>query len=327
MRATGDPGNARECGAQFDARARRLAEAATGRAAQRIEAITADSYSHVTFKILLDGPPHAVAVQFARRSPSSVTTSATLLDHMAPLLDVPEVLRLADADDDGPPALVTTWLDGRSLNRLLPHLPAVELGELARAVAEIADLIWSQHLPVAGSIGPGLTVAPRPARLAACIDAQLHHQLFDSLGGDRLGLMIRENLWSRWQNVRPHLDAVERDSTLVHGDLAARNLLARREGSGKWRLSVLDWEFAVSGCHLADVGHLLRPYPFAPPQYLHALTDTLRDLGRLEPERWREIAWALDLTALTGPLVHGPGNPDNDAVTELINKHAVKPSP
>jgi hypothetical protein len=50
-------------------------------------------------------------------------------------------------------------------------------------------------------------------------------------------------------------------------------------------VSVLDWEFAVSGCHLADLGHMLRPYPFAPPQYLHALTDALRERGRLKPER------------------------------------------
>jgi hypothetical protein len=307
-------------------RAGQLAKAATGgRPVVRIEAITADSYSHTTFKVHLDGPPHAVAVQFARRAPSSVTTSAPLLSYMATLVDVPEVLHCANADDDAPPALVTTWLEGRSLNRLLPHLPGGELDELARAVAETANQIWSQHLPAAGFIAPDLTITPRPAPLAACIDTQLHDQLFDSPGGQGLGPMIRERLWSRWQNVRTNLWAVEQDSTLVHGDLAARNLLARQESTGAWRLAVLDWEFAVSGCHLADVGHLLRPYPFAPPRYLHALTDVLRGLGRLEQEDWREIAWALDLTALTGPLVHGPGHPDNDAVIGLITTDTLKP--
>ncbi|WP_034270674.1 hypothetical protein [Actinospica robiniae] len=51
----------------------------------------------------------------------------------------------------------------------------------------------------------------------------------------------------------------------------------------------------------------------------------LGKLGRLKPENWRELAWALDITALTGPLVHGPGHPDNDAVTELIKAHMPQP--
>lgn len=306
-------------------RAALLARTATGRAPGRIEAITADSYSHVTFKVQLDGPPHAVAVQFARRSLASVTTAAQLLGHMAGTVDVPGVLHLADASDDTPAALVTGWLEGHSLNRLLPRLPTSELADLARAVAETVDAIWSHRLPVPGRIAPGFAILPRPASLAACIDAQLKEQLFDSPGGHALGLSIRERLWTQWHSLRPDLETVEHDSVMVHGDLAARNLLVRRESSGGWRVSVLDWEFAVSGCHLADVGHLLRPYPFVPPGYLHALTDVLRKLGRLEPKNWRALAWALDLTALTGPLVHGPGHPDNNAVSELIRASCLAP--
>lgn len=306
-------------------RAIALAETATGRTVGRVEAITADSYSHTTFKVHLDGPPHAVAVQFARRSPTSVATSAALLEHMAGHLAVPEVLHLVDTDDKVPPALVTTWLTGRSLNRLLPDLPGAELDELAQAVAETAEVIWTQQLPVPGAIAPGLTVTPRALPFAAAIDAQLHDQLFDTPGGQALGMVVRERLWHTWQSVRPQVEQVERDSVLVHGDLAARNLLVSRGDSGNWQISVLDWEFAVSGCHLADVGHLLRPYPFAPPRYLRALTDRLRDQGRLGRDDWRVIAWALDLTALTGPLAHGPGHPDNDAVTNLITARPVGP--
>jgi hypothetical protein len=219
--ASSDPGKTAGCADALGERAALLAKTATGRPAERVEAITADSYSHATFRVHLDGPPHAVAVQFARRSPSSITTSAMLLEHMAALIEVPEVLHRVDAADDVPPALVTTWLEGRSLNRLLPHLPAADLDELARTVAETADVIWSQNLSKPGSIAPGPTVTPRPAPLADCIDAQLREQLFDSPGGRALGPMIRERLWSRWQEARLRLAAVERDSTLVHGDLAA----------------------------------------------------------------------------------------------------------
>lgn len=45
----------------------------------------------------------------------------------------------------------------------------------------------------------------------------------------------------------------------------------------------------------------------------------------LELEHWRALAWALDLPALTGPLVHGPGHPDNDTVTALIKAQVNTP--
>lgn len=96
--------------------------------------------------------------------------------------------------------------------------------ELARAFAETAEVIWSQHLPTPGLIALGL-INPRAAPLVAVIDTQLHGQFFDSPGGHALGPLMRERLWHTWQSVRPEVEAVERDSVLVHGDLAARNLL------------------------------------------------------------------------------------------------------
>lgn len=274
MGSTNDSGIASRGAGRLWEHAALLAKAATGRAPGRIEAITDDSYSHVTFRVHLDGPPHAVAVQFARRSPTSVATSAELLHRMAGTVDVPEVLHIADANDGAPPALVTRWLEGHSLNRLLPRVSTVELANLAYAVAETADAIWSVRMPAAGRIAPGFDIVPRSATLAASIDDQLKEQLFDSAWGHALGPSIREALWVQWQGLRPSLEAVEQDSTMVHGDLAARNLLVHQGSSGGWHVSVLDWEFAVSGCHLGDVGHLLRPYSFVPPGYLLVLDET-----------------------------------------------------
>ena len=300
-------------------RALALARQATGRRPVAVERITRDSYSHLTYKVRLPAPPHAVAVQFAKRSPDSVAVSAALLEHLGGELDVPEVLLHLDTADE--PALVTTWLDGEALNRVLPHLSPGESAPLAHAVAETAARIWSHGFAVPGRIGAGLAVTPRPAPFADCIEAQLHDQLFHTPGGRALGPAMQQALWSRWHEARPAVSGdVETQTALVHGDLAARNLLVRRSSAGEgWTVSVLDWEFAVSGSSLADIGHLLRPYDFSPVSYRHHLESALGALGALEHDEWRTVAWALDLTALTGPLVHGPGHPDNDAVSILIN--------
>jgi aminoglycoside phosphotransferase (APT) family kinase protein len=308
-------------------RALKLAHRVTGCTPLAVERIVRDSYSHLTFKVHLDNPPYAVAVQIANRTRDSVATSAALLEHLAKDLDVPELLHLeAESDDAAEPALVTTWIEGRSLNRVLTGLAAADLRALARAVAETAAQIWAHRFSIPGRIGVDLAIRPRPAPLRECVDTQVHDQLFDSPGGRALDAPTRESLWSLWQRLRPAVTSeIEERSVLVHGDLAARNLLVREVNPGKWQLSILDWEFAVSGCHLADVGHLLRPYGSVPPVYRSALKDALAGLGTIEQENWHAVAWALDLTALTGPLLHGPGHPDNDAVTGLIRTYTSAP--
>lgn len=235
-------------------RAMALARQATGVAPVGIEHIVHDSYSHLTYKVCFDAPPHAVAVQFAKRSPDSVATSAAVLGLLADSLAVPEVLHLETGHE---PALVTTWLKGQSLKRILPHLPREDQASLARTVAETAASIWSRRFPVSGTIGASLAIRPRPASLPDCVEAQVHDQLFHSPGGRALGSAARDRLWALWQRVRPAIAAeVGQHTCLVHGDLAARNLLVHRPDRGGWRISVLDWEFAVSGSPLTDVGHL-----------------------------------------------------------------------
>ena len=80
--------------------------------------------------------------------------------------------------------------------------------------------------------------------------------------------------------------------------------------------AVLDWEFAVSGSPLADVGHFLRyersGRPAAEP---HFRTGYLEAGGRLPPE-WRRLARLVDLVALCEMLPHD-GLPDA-AAAELV---------
>jgi aminoglycoside phosphotransferase (APT) family kinase protein len=70
----------------------------------------------------------------------------------------------------------------------------------------------------------------------------------------RVPLHLRDRisavLWS-WAD---RLAESQQAPCLVHGDLGKQNLLVRRE-QGQWRVAaVLDWELAVSGSPLADVG-------------------------------------------------------------------------
>jgi aminoglycoside phosphotransferase (APT) family kinase protein len=311
--------DADEPGPGYGRRAAALARTSTGAGVVRVEQIVHESYSHLTFKVHLSSAPHLVAIQFPLRARESVVTSAALLGLLSEDLEVPQVLHLETGTST---ALVTTWLEGRGLNQILPELSPRRQADLAHAVALTAGRIWSHRLPAPGRIGADLTIEPSRAPLAERIEAQVHSQLFDSPGGHALGPAIRGRLWALWLQVRPAVtDDLENSPKLVHGDLAPRNLIVRQDPRGAWRIAVLDWEFAVSGCPLTDIGHLLRPYDFMPAPYRHRLQEALSEADMLEPANWKALAWALDLPALTGPLVHGPGHPDNDTVTALIRSH------
>jgi len=119
-------------------------------------------------------------------------------------------------------------------------------------------------------------------------------------------------LWSR----APQLAELDAQACLVHGDFGKHNLVVRCDG-GRWTVAaVLDWEFAISGSPLADLGHFLRyervAQPCAEPHfsagYLHA-GGTLR-------QDWRHLARLVDLTALCESLTHDD-LPD-DVIAELV---------
>jgi len=119
-------------------------------------------------------------------------------------------------------------------------------------------------------------------------------------------------IWS-WAPQLGHLDD---EPCLVHGDFGKRNLLVR-EIARQWSVTaVLDWEFALSGSPLADLGHFLRyeraARPVAEPHfsngYLHA--------GGKLPQNWRQLARLVDLTALCESLTHDQ-LPDS-VVAELV---------
>ena len=119
-------------------------------------------------------------------------------------------------------------------------------------------------------------------------------------------------MWSR----AGQLATLGNEARLVHGDFNRRNLVLRCE-AGRWSVAaVLDWEFAVSGSPLADLGNFLRyeraSQPLAEPHfsagYLHA--------GGALPENWRNLARLIGLTSMCESLTRDE-LPD-DVVSELV---------
>ena len=84
--------------------------------------------------------------------------------------------------------------------------------------------------------------------------------------------------------------ALDNDSHLVHCDFGNRNILVDCV-DGRWQVAaVLDWEFALSGSPLLDVGNFLRyetpDMPLREPYFSRAFVES----GGFLPDDWRPLS-------------------------------------
>src|ERR1035441_1762108 len=68
--------------------------------------------------------------------------------------------------------------------------------------------------------------------------------------------------------------------------------------------TVLDWEFAIAGSPLADLGHFLRYERAARPRFEPHFSNGYLRAGTTLPQDWRNLARLLDLCALCESLTH-----------------------
>jgi len=71
----------------------------------------------------------------------------------------------------------------------------------------------------------------------------------------RMTTRLRDHVSTSVWFFAPQLASLQEEAHLVHGDFGNRNVLVRKV-TKKWTVSaVLDWEFAIAGSPLTDVGH------------------------------------------------------------------------
>ena len=208
------------------------------------------------------------------------------------------------------------YLEGITFRELKRSGDAEAIAEASYSAGQILASIGRITFPKPGWLAPGPKVVrtmlegadPVPRLVDLYLASPNLHRRMTAEVRDR----THEVVWF-WA---AELGSLEAESCLVHGDFGKRNLLVRRF-AGKWNVAgVLDWEFAVSGSALIDLGHFLRyeraMHPRLEPHfsagYLHA--------GGNLPKNWRQLARVLDIASLWESLTHDE-LPD-DVVTELV---------
>lgn len=90
-----------------------------------------------------------------------------------------------------------------------------------------------------------------------------------------------------------------RGPSLVHCDFNPKNLIVNEPVSS---VTVLDWEFAMSGDPLIDLGNFLRFEEDYSPASIHAFVDSYEKTAGTLPKEWRLAARLHDLVSMCGFL-------------------------
>lgn len=285
----------------------RLAEQMTRKALPRavvtsVEALTG-GFRNANFKLRLNVKPGTLVLRIYEHDHSLCQKEIDLLRLVSSSIPVPEVLYAQhDTTEEVPPFALLQYVEGINFRELKRRAGHEATAQAARSAGETLAAIGRITFAKPGWLAAGPTVTSPllegadalPRFVDLCLESNNSQRRLDPDLRDRIHLLV----W-RWA---PELASLDDQRSLVHCDFGSRNLLVRNV-KDQWRVAaVLDWEFAVSGAPLIDLGHFLRyEYEAHPMREPHFSTGYLQSGGTL-PENWRQLARILDLSALCESL-------------------------
>lgn len=255
--------------------------------------------SNSNFKVRLDSLDEPFVLRVYDRDPSACRKEVDLLRLVRRTVPVPEVIHAEPDGMDGVgPFVLMRYVEGITFRQLKQTGDARAIREASRSVGETLAAIGRYEFPSPGRLCAGPMVGGRfiegPDPVPRFVDACLDSPCLKSRMGDELKERLREFAWN-WAS---RLAALDEERNLVHGDFNSPNLLVRPV-EGRWAVAaVLDWEFALSGSTLFDIGNFLRYERAARPLREPHFSEGYAQGGGTLPEDWRRLARVLDLTSL-----------------------------
>ena len=275
---------------------------------------------NTSIRVALEGRAERAVLRLYDADPAACAKEAALLSSLASTVPVPELLEARPAFADGlPPLLVLRYVEGITFRDLKN---AGDLAATAQATASVGTTLAAigRHryaragrLEAEGKLGAPFVPGPDPFLRF------FEHCLAVPALQERVGAGLRERIAAHATAWAPRLRALDDDARLVHGDFGATNILVHQVG-GAWEVAaVLDWEFALAGSPMFDLGHFLRYERAARPVREPTFSQAYRDAGGELPDDWRQAARVVDLTALCDLLTRDEVPRDVvDEVTAMV---------
>jgi aminoglycoside phosphotransferase (APT) family kinase protein len=206
-------------------------------------------------------------------------------------------------DFSGPrPFVLLEFIEGRLLSDSLGTLDGADLTQVAFEAGRSLQAIHSIDLGKAGFFDENFAFNPVFENFGGGLYDYICSNLASGRVRERLGEKLARRVLEYVQANRDTYWSIRDSTRLVHCDYNLKNILIRQIGS-VWKVAgVLDWEFAMAGSPLVDIGNFLRFEDELPPGFSGSFIKGYLSGSIGLPDNWREVARLLDLAAMVNFL-------------------------
>lgn len=181
------------------------------------------------------------------------------------------------------------YIDGKTIGMAINH--EYKLDEnLVRSVARALAKIHSHKFSKVGFLDEQLHILKELPPLVCW-----YENLMGNMAKKRLGKSIVDKINKIVGENKKVLDELDRDIRLVHGDFQVTNILVK---DGKIS-GILDWEFAMAGHPIADIGQFFRYEEYFNSKLIEAFEEEYNKNSDYKLSgNWRKISKLRDLINL-----------------------------
>ena len=224
----------------------------------------------------------------------------SVLKHVYGRVPVPAVI--AEGFSKPYPFALIEFIEGTLLSDSLSQLDSGDLDKVAVEAGTTLQAIHSFDLGKAGFFDENFVFNPVLDNFGGSLYDYICSNLSAGRVRERLGEELAERALASVRAKRDVYWSIPNSTRLIHCDYNLKNILIRRVGA-VWRVvGILDWEFAIGGSPLVDIGNFLRFEDELPSGFREPfIQGYLSDSNEL-PGNWREVAKLLDLAAMVNFL-------------------------
>jgi len=263
---------------------------------------------NTSYRIELDRPSQSGAYVlrlYAHRGNNKWSKEAALWRMLEAEVPMPRVFAATfDRDLFAYPFAIFEFIDGKPLDSVIRAGQAPSdslLQEIGRTLARV----HKHRFGAVGFLDEALDVATTLPALSSWYD-----MLMGPHGRALAGPATVAEVAACVARHQPSLDELDRDPRLVHGDFRPANLLVR---DGRL-VAVIDWEDAMAGHWLADIGQFLRDRSEIDDDHGRSFIEGyLAEADHTLPERWKRTMALRDLVNLVQMLESSKGKPVQEA--------------
>jgi len=264
-----------------------------------------DGLRNANFRLRLGSRSESFVLRLYEHDASLCQKELDLVRLVGASIPVPEVIHAEPRGlGDCPSFIMMRYVEGMTFRDLTRRGDPDAISQASYSAGEILATIGTTRFSKSGWIAPGLVVTaplleapdPMPRFVDLCLASPNLQPRMPTELRDRTHTLM----WS-WA---PRLAAIDHEPCLVHGDFNRSNLLVTRK-AGRWSVAaILDWEFAIAGSPLNDIGNFLRYERTSLPLVEPYFSTGYVQAGGSLPEEWRRLAKLVDLTAICESLTH-----------------------